>query len=1287
MSSAFSYRSAFLIPIIVLVLILSTTAATFKNPELIDTSYDPRSVATGDWNGDGISDLVYIDGASPSTLHILIGNGDGTFLHKQDIGLTDGIGPTINVGDVTKDGIVDIILGGAVSTTGEIAVFAGNGDGTFQPPVVSTIVHQGGNGGTPNLNSVMGIGDVNGDGAADLVIGDPNSATLYVLLGNNSSKFSLGTTITFYFSGEADAYLYDLNGDGHLDVVVNNLVGAQTIVWLGKGNGTFQGGVSYTSYAVTLADLDGDGHPDLVGEIYPGQVQALLGNADGTFGSPTPLTTVRPGDFLLTTSDLNGDGIVDLIFLTPTGVGVVLGQGNLTYGGSHLSVAGTPSQAGYLQALKVGDFNGDGRQDFAMSVFGGVLILLGKGDGTFASADYYDIGHPVGAVTVADFSGDKIPDIAVSVEATYPRLLVGTGTGQFTLATDQNQSYGNQNAATSMIAADFNDDGSNDLYTLVSTQAYQFGQPLILFGGGNDLFSAPLAIASGAALVGDLNGDGHSDMVALGDSGIVAFLGQSNESFTQISTALIHTTYGVAALGDVNRDGKPDLLTFEYPSLRVWLGNGDGTFRQTTLLGTPPEQVNPMSATIADLDGDGNADVIVVSYPNQGSFPYPFLVYYGNGDGTFQDAVLLPLTHPYTQLVVADINGDNRADLVMSDGNCIAVAANLGGRSFGPEEHYVAGQMIAGLTVADLNKDGFPDIVAANAGGTTVTILLNEPNGNAGDGAPSDGVFTVSPNPSQYGVPVTLSITMSSPSGPVPSGSVSFNVDGSYIASVGLANGIATYSFNGVLETGTHTFVATYEGDKRYAPESFALLHHVTAPIYATTTVLGANPTTVYTSQTVRLQATVSSVVQVPSGAVTFMDGTNTLGSRTIGYYGSQTVIFDTNLLAAGTHTITAIYQGWQDPFGHQEVFEPSTSNPVIVVVNAIPTNTNLQASNVSPTEGTVVTFTADVTSSLGVPFGGVTFYDGTAVLGTSSLLEDGSCTFSIASLTVGTHQITAVYNANATFAGSTSSVVAVTVNPANIALAPTAVTLRVARDGDSALLQARVASANGNGSGDVRFLDNGTILGRAGTDASGAATLMTSLTGAGIHNLSASYSGSSQFAPSASPDLVEQTPNQSDDFSLSLSVDAVDLTSGDSATVILNVIPKAGSRQEIQLACAGQMASGYECSFSPDSLYGGESYLRIKRSGQRSRNSSPLFFGVGVGLLSLLLVGTTGVRRYPALELALLCGAVMLTAGCGVPQRSLDTPQLVVVSVRATAGTGPNAIVHSGQILMKIPK
>jgi hypothetical protein len=918
-----------------------------------------------------------------------------------------------------------------------------------------------------------------------------------------------------------------------------------------------------------------------------------------------------------------------------------------------------------------------------MGVDGGLLILAGNGDGTFASADTYDMGHAVGTIAVANFNGDKYLDIAATVPATYPRLLVGDDTGKFALGTDQNQSYGSQNPSGTMVTADFNGDGKNDLDILEPTQAYPFGQPFVLFGVGDGTFQTPLAINTGPSFVSDVNNDGRSDMVSQAGNTILAMLGQANGTFSQVTTTLNYPTFGVAAVGDLNRDGKADVLAFESSSMRMWLGKGDGTFTQAGLVSSSQPLINVQSVIIADLDGDGNADIIVVQYPNQPGLP--LLIYYGNGDGTFQDVVLLPLSHSYNQLVVADMNRDNKPDLVLSDGAGIAVIANLGNRSFGSEEHFVAGQGISGLSVADVNGDGFPDIIAANAGGTTVAVLLNQPNGNPIDGAPSNGAFTISPEPAQYSQPVTLSITMSAPSGPVPTGSVAFGVDGSFIADAPLTTGKATYTFGGALNTGIHTFVATYNGDNVYAPESFSVLHTVLPPVYATKTVLVASPNVVYTSQTVSLTATVSSNVPVPAGTVTFLDGTNTIGSQTI--YQNSVVLLDTNLLAAGVHSLTAVYQGYQDPFNQQALYQPSTSAPVTVTVNAIATTTALSASTTSPTAGTVVTFTANVASSPGIPFGGVTFYDGTVPLGTSSLHADGSCTYSTASLAVGTHNITAVYNANATFAGSTSSLIVVTVASAAARLALTVVTVGATVSGDQSLLSAKVIAGSGLPTGEVIFLDNGNILDSVSTNGSGTAYLTVPLLGGGVHNLSASFAGNSQFAPSVSPDLLEQSPASGSDFSLIVAADSVDVTRAGSTPVLLTVVPTAGFQEPVQLACVDGVPVGYECSFSPAFLFGGNSYLRIQASSNAAlkHTNAGTLNGTAIGIFSFFVIGVVGRRRVCRLVLLIGCLGLTIMTGCGNPSTSAGEPQMLVLSIRAATATGGSNIVHSAQILLNI--
>ena len=199
-------------------LAVTAGAQSFRNPPMISTAFDPATIATADFNGDGIPDLVYdtpsVNG-SGTTLHVLLGKGDGTYADVQDSGLPGPLGGQINLADVNGDGKLDLILGGGGVSTGAgvVAVLPGNGDGTFGAPVVSTFSPAGA-GVYVATGTKMGIGDINGDGAIDLVIPDPANTALYVLLGNKAGQFQYVGKV-YNGSYPTEAFLADLNGDGH----------------------------------------------------------------------------------------------------------------------------------------------------------------------------------------------------------------------------------------------------------------------------------------------------------------------------------------------------------------------------------------------------------------------------------------------------------------------------------------------------------------------------------------------------------------------------------------------------------------------------------------------------------------------------------------------------------------------------------------------------------------------------------------------------------------------------------------------------------------------------------------------------------------------------------------------------------------------------------------------------------------------------------------------------------------------------------------------------------------
>jgi len=1291
---------------------VSLQATTFKNPPVIPTSTDVTELASADVNNDGKLDIVYIDGGGPQfALHVLLGKGDGTFTHGQDIGLPSGVCCSLTIADVTNDGKPDILVAGNTGFVITIVTLVGNGDGTFQPAMQTTF--QPSTSAYPLFRSEFAVGDINGDGNADLALLDRQNSIIYILLGDHTGKFVPGTTVQS-FTRDA-VYLLDLNGDHVLDILTTDAIGAQFKVYFGKGDGTFPTSATYTAGNPAgpffLADVDGDGHPDVFAPFFPPnstvQIGYFKGNPDGTFSSlinvgaspsqRNPLVSVR---------DLNSDGIPDLTFLTPSGLAVSLGQSGPSFGSTHTTISGGSMSPYSSLPTKpvVGDFNGDGLTDIAMAVEGGIVLLFGKGNGTFVSDDFYDMGQPVGSAAVAKFSGSGNVDIAVTLPAPFPRLLLGDGKGNFTLGPDPNSSYGSQSPVVTVLAADFNGDGKPDLNLgdmprNTSSSATQS----VAFNLGSGIFSTPVAVPNSSPMIADFNRDGRMDIINVSGMQIVVSLGQSNNTFVPVTTPLrLPFDTGLFNVGDVNNDGKPDLVINYRDHLEVWLGNGDGTFTYSSSLSVQ-NIVSAAVAALSDVDGDGNLDIILSPEPNPAGSISPLAIFYGNGNGTFLSPVFIPLAHRYSQIVVADINRDNLPDLVMTDGAAVAVIMNLGGRKFDAEVDYVAGRSISGLNVVDVNSDGYPDIVVANGdgyngvqgpnfSGTTVTVLLNEPNGTSPNGAPVAGTLAVAPEPSITGQPFTITLTVSSQTsgGTTPTGSVSFSLDGEFLADVVLANGSATYTYTATLIPIQHTITATYNGDVNDAPKSFSVEHTVQAPTYPTQTTLNAFPTTLMTSQTVRLSATVTSTVPVPAGIVTFLDGSNSLGAATITSAG--VAYLDTALLAAGGHTLSAEFQGYTQ-YGFNTttpyvaaIFSSSTSSSVTVTVTSMPTVTSLVPSSSSPTAGTVVTFTAQVKSNAGTPFGGTTFYDGNVLLGTLSLDAAGSTSLSTASLAAGSHSITATFDANGPFAGSTSAPISISVLAVPATAIATFVSLAPEANpsDNSSTLVANVSAPKGAPTGIVTFLDSGTILGTAVTNQSGLAALRVGTLRSGFHSFTASFAGVPEFAPGVSPALYDQWPETGPGFAVTLSARTLSVTSPGPQSVQISVEPLSAFRQQVQLSCGGGLPEGYDCTFSPGALNGGGvstlTIQRITTSAQGSSRKAPLY-GLTFGVLSFALLGSL-TRRSRGLVLRVLvtCFPLFFLNGCSTAHSGSET-QGSVLTIRAESGTGPEMIVHSTQV------
>lgn len=334
-------------------------------------------------------------------------------------------------GDFNGDGIPDLALLWSTSISGDpplsVTIFLGTGKGTFTtgPTTAATGVQ---------TFAYMITGDFNGDGKTDLAILNSGAgySTSYVsvMLNNGDGSFAAPQTIPAYTQGAVGGDVVpgsmvaaDFNGDGKMDLaLVGGLVSSDEVtILLGNGDGTFKPmgmGVGFGSSFNELAtgDFNGDGIPDLVVANYfsPSDAYVLLGKGDGTFTAlPTP-TPVDSFSHAIVVGDFNGDGKTDLAFGYNGGVGVYLGNGD----GTFKQVTGSPFSAAGL-SLVVGDFNHDGKPDLAGidNYNDQIDILIGAGDGTFTTTvttpNVSQATPGPSSIVAADFNEDGVPDLAM----------------------------------------------------------------------------------------------------------------------------------------------------------------------------------------------------------------------------------------------------------------------------------------------------------------------------------------------------------------------------------------------------------------------------------------------------------------------------------------------------------------------------------------------------------------------------------------------------------------------------------------------------------------------------------------------------------------------------------------------------------------------------------------------------------------------------------------------------------------------------------------------------------
>ncbi len=318
----------------------------------------------------------------------------------------------------------------------------------------------------------------------------------------------------------------DFNGDSNQDFATANQSGSNVSIRLGNGSGGFSSPavpevtVGTTPYSIAVGDFNGDGNQDFAtANIDSNNASIRLGNGAGGFTSPAvPEVTVGTNPFSITVGDFNGDGKQDFATANDASSNVSIRLGNGSGGFTSPAVPEVTVGARPFSVV-VGDFNGDGNQDFAAGNrdSSNVSIRLGNGTGGFTSPAVPEVtvGGGPRSVAIGDFNGDGNQDFATANQYdSNVSIRLGNGTGGFTSPAVPEVTIGAY--GLSVAVGDFNGDGNQDFAAANNGT----NNVSIRLGNGSGGFTPPAVpeVAAGAApisvAVGDLNGDGIQDFVA-----------------------------------------------------------------------------------------------------------------------------------------------------------------------------------------------------------------------------------------------------------------------------------------------------------------------------------------------------------------------------------------------------------------------------------------------------------------------------------------------------------------------------------------------------------------------------------------------------------------------------------------------------------------------------------------------------------------------------------------------------------------------------------------------------
>jgi Bacterial Ig-like domain (group 3)/FG-GAP-like repeat len=837
--------------IVATILPLASFSAQAQQPIFPVTTFAPAVAgtvfATGNFDGKG-PELAFVP--SDATIDVLltpVGAASPIVATTSSLVSTCTSVTALVAADMNNDHILDLVAECVTSSGNSIAVLLGIGNGTFQPPVYYQV---------SGLQSLAQPVDLNGDGFPDIVVA--TSGGIAVLLNQGTAApGQLAAPVPYNTPfPSATPLIGDFNGDGKQDILIGS---TQLAVFYGNGDGTLKPAqtipipstIALGSFIA--ADVNNDGITDIayiaIDPTFktPTTLQVLLGATSGTFttGSATPLyfiTNTFSFSTLTAFESTTSSNTTD-IAVTGTGTAILIGNGS---GGF------TPSQTFMLSGQVIPQPSSTGSTDLLVNNAAGMVVLPGNGDGTFQGVPAATNGGF--AFTAIDVNGDGITDILSIGENTNLITQLGRGNGTFSTIPPTAALVGN-----TLAAGNFTSDSIPDVAAIRNPQTAPLDATLFLYKGNGDGTFQPSTtgvdlkvVGAQSAITGDFNGDGKLDLIVYyadlsnAVTGLVFVPGNGDGTFG--------TPVAVAQQGLVNGAGGGPVLAADLTNNNildliwngaVYLGNGNGTFtpQPLNLTGTP--------LAIADLNGDGIADVVIGTS-----------VYAGNGTGTFQTSPFFTATLPTgatpTAAAVGDLNADNHADLLLAytestgiTGVAIAFGSAAGTLTPDPNTYYTGTPDVLGAPVIAvarsnnkapaLSTENTWDLLSNNGG--LAASLLNQlnPVPTAPSALPSRTVLTASATSAGTNQQLTFTATVTILN---PTGTVTFTSGTTTLGTATLTNGVATLPPYAFTTAGSYPVTAAYAGDINNLPSSStAVTITVTAPIAPDFTG-SASPTT-----------------------------------------------------------------------------------------------------------------------------------------------------------------------------------------------------------------------------------------------------------------------------------------------------------------------------------------------------------------------------------------------------------------------------------------------------------